>query len=185
MGCQALRPYSWPPIRVAGVAGLTSTMRHRLLVLLALRLCLAGVLRAEAPTASAAAHPGPAGSPVHRMPGVLFSALDLNHDGVLSAEELAQAPTVLRALDLNGDGNLSADELHRHDQKLVQRGVTRPAGHATAGWLLAFSLDANHDGVIEAAEIANATLSLETLDANGDGRITLPEIRAAGAVARR
>ena len=170
-------------------------MHHRLLVLLALRLCLAGVLRAEAPTAPsaqaaitaapAATAPAAAARPAHRMPGVLFSALDLNHDGVLSPEELAQAPTVLRALDLDGDGTLSADELHRHDRTLAQRGVNRSAAHTTAGWLLAFTLDANHDGVIEAAEIANATLSLETLDADGDGRVTLQEIRAAGAVARR
>jgi hypothetical protein len=156
-------------------------MHHRLLVLLALRLCLASVLRAEAQTTTAATARAVAAHPTHRMPGVLCSALDLNHDGILSAEELAQAPTVLRALDPTRDGNLSADELHRHDQKLAQRGVVRPAAHATAGWLLAFTLDANHDGVIEAAEIANAILSLGSLDTNGGGRITRREIRAAGA----
>jgi hypothetical protein len=37
------------------------------------------------------------------------------------------------------------------------------------------ALDANHDGVIDADEIANASAVLKTLDKNGDGKITLQE----------
>ena len=40
----------------------------------------------------------------------IFQALDTNHDGVLSADEIAQAPEALKKLDLNGDGRLSAEE---------------------------------------------------------------------------
>ena len=36
-------------------------------------------------------------------------------------------------------------------------------------------LDANHDGVIDASEIANAPVALKTLDKNGDGKLTRDE----------
>lgn len=39
------------------------------------------------------------------------------------------------------------------------------------------ALDANHDGVIDAQEIANAPAALKTLDKNGDGKLTRDEIR--------
>jgi len=37
------------------------------------------------------------------------------------------------------------------------------------------ALDANHDGVIDAGEIANASAALKTLDTNGDGKLTHDE----------
>ena len=39
------------------------------------------------------------------------------------------------------------------------------------------ALDANHDGVIDANEIANASAALKTLDKNGDGKLTPDELR--------
>ncbi len=39
------------------------------------------------------------------------------------------------------------------------------------------ALDADHDGVISSAELANATAALRTLDKNGDGRLTEDEVR--------
>lgn len=39
------------------------------------------------------------------------------------------------------------------------------------------ALDANHDGVIDEAEIANASAALKTLDKNGDGKLTMDELR--------
>jgi len=38
------------------------------------------------------------------------AALDSNGDGILDAEEIANASVALRKLDKNGDGILSADE---------------------------------------------------------------------------
>lgn len=40
---------------------------------------------------------------------------------------------------------------------------------------LALALDANHDGVIDSNEIANASAELLTLDKNGDGQLTPDE----------
>jgi EF hand len=39
------------------------------------------------------------------------------------------------------------------------------------------ALDANHDGVIDETEIANASNALKTLDKNGDGKLTPDELR--------
>ena len=40
-----------------------------------------------------------------------MEALDTNHDGILSAEEIANAPASLKKLDKNGDGQLTEEEL--------------------------------------------------------------------------
>ena len=53
--------------------------------------------------------PGPRG---HRPPpSPLMEALDANHDGVIDANEIANAPAALKTLDKNGDGQLTQDEL--------------------------------------------------------------------------
>ena len=41
----------------------------------------------------------------------LFVALDVNHDGVIDADEIAKASESLKALDKNGDGKLTPEEL--------------------------------------------------------------------------
>jgi hypothetical protein len=38
------------------------------------------------------------------------------------------------------------------------------------------ALDTNHDGIIEADEIANAAASLKKLDKQGTGQLTIPEL---------
>jgi predicted O-methyltransferase YrrM len=49
------------------------------------------------------------GGPFDLPPLMIF--LDVNGDGELSAEEIANAPQVLKKLDKNGDGKLTRDEL--------------------------------------------------------------------------
>jgi len=51
---------------------------------------------------------GPRG-PLGR-PSPIIGALDTNHDGVIDAEEIANASTVLATLDKNGDGKLTREE---------------------------------------------------------------------------
>jgi Ca2+-binding EF-hand superfamily protein len=83
-----------------------------------------GVLTADEIKAAAAAQPQPAagqgGGEGRRGEGgreggpprdPLFSALDLNGDGTISADEIAAAPASLRKLDTNGDGVLSFAEI--------------------------------------------------------------------------
>jgi hypothetical protein len=55
--------------------------------------------------------PGTPGFRRHRPPPPLVAALDANHDGVIDADEIANAPAALKTLDKNGDGKLTMDEL--------------------------------------------------------------------------
>lgn len=56
--------------------------------------------------------PGGPGMHGHRPPpSPLMGALDANHDGVIDADEIANAPAALKTLDKNGDGKLTMDEL--------------------------------------------------------------------------
>src|SRR6266700_2854173 len=43
--------------------------------------------------------------------------------------------------------------------------------------LVVATLDANHDGIIDAAEITNASQALKSLDKNTDGKLTREELR--------
>ena len=56
-----------------------------------------------------------------------------------------------------------------------QTGSTRRAKPAPP--LVVATLDANHDGVIDAAEINNASVALKSLDKNADGKLTAEELR--------
>jgi len=107
----------------------------------------------------------------------VVAALDADHDQVISASEIANAPAVLRSLDKNHDGKLTAEEC----------GGSVPPGSdaaATGRAKLAFmrfhpvlaALDSDHDGEISAKEIENAPAALKTLDRNHDGKLTLEDI---------
>lgn len=124
----------------------------------------------------------PARTPTARRVSPLIAALDVNHDGTVSASEIAQAPLVLQALDVNGDGLLTVAELR--GELTVRRSHSSEAAVRTArtwrpgmGFTLAFALDANHDGDIQMMEIINASSSLRTLDRNHDGQLTADELR--------
>src|ERR1022692_3313439 len=63
---------------------------------------------------AAPADGGPPGGPgmrPHHPPPAFMKALDANGDGVIDADEIANATTALKALDTNGDGKLTFDEL--------------------------------------------------------------------------
>jgi hypothetical protein len=76
----------------------------------------------------------------HRLPPVpaIIRALDANHDGVIDADEIANAVAVLKSLDKNGDGVLTPDEFDgrphpprpdKHDAD----NASRPNGGDSAG----------------------------------------------------
>ncbi len=110
--------------------------------------------------------------PVRRLVAAYFeehpvlSALDLNNDLVISADEIANAPEALHSLDVNGNGALDAKEC---GESFAGPDFTR------VNPVLAV-LDANHDGLISGTEIRNAASALERLDSNHDGRLTAEEL---------
>jgi hypothetical protein len=114
---------------------------------------------------------GPGG---HRPPPLpLVLALDVNHDRVIDSNEIANASAELLTLDKNGDGVLTTNEyLPSHTP---QNGNSSDKTFQPPTPLIVCALDANHDGVIDASEIANAPAALKALDKNGDGQLTPDE----------
>lgn len=118
--------------------------------------------------------PGPGqGEHHHHRPPMLplVKALDVNHDGVIDSNEIANASAELLTLDKNGDGKLTVDEY------MPPRPADMPQddSHRPPMPLIVKALDVNGDGVIDATEIANAPAELKTLDKKGDGRLTRDE----------
>jgi hypothetical protein len=104
----------------------------------------------------------------HRPPPLpLITTLDANHDGVISADEIASASAALKTLDKNGDGQLTADEYLPAMPANAPKDAPRPPLPA-----IVKALDADGNGVISADEIANAPTALKALDKNGDGQLT-------------
>ena len=150
------------------------------------------------------------GRPPKGQPGMppvppLLGALDSDHDGIISADEIKAAADALLTLDKNKDGKLTPDEfLGRPPGGPPPGGPqgggpnaggpnaggnTKPANRPAPGQNpggpqggngqpqrpppppLVGALDADHDGEISAAEIADAAKALLTLDKNGDGQL--------------
>lgn len=140
----------------------------------------------------------------HRPQPPIFAALDANHDGIISASEIANAAAALKTLDKNVDGKLTPDEYRpprpagagapRNVTPQAQPGQARPLGADLANSThpqnvpgpktglphppkppIDLALDADQDGIISAAEIANAATSLKRLDKSGDGALTPDE----------
>lgn len=144
---------------------------HRLLALIA-PLTLVGALVAQPPRGGGGSGPR-GGHPVVR-------ALDVDKNHEISAAEIAGAAAAIRKLDKNNDGSVSADELR---PARPADAPERPAPPADAPVRtrpvdpVMLALDANVDGSLSAAEIANAPASLAALDANKDGKLTADEFR--------
>lgn len=110
----------------------------------------------------------------------VLTALDADQDLRLSAWEIFTAPAALRKLDLNRDGLLSAEEC---GFSLGVSPLTLPPDFVAAARLtfmranpVLATLDTDHDGVISASEIMASPVCLKTLDRNGDGILTPGEL---------
>lgn len=102
-------------------------------------------------------------------PRPVLLALDLDHDGTLSAAEIQAAPSSLRTLDRNGDGELTFDEFEAPRQE------TTVAADQLVAQLIAF--DKNGDGVLSPDEVpARLQPMFARGDANHDGKLTQDEI---------
>ena len=98
-----------------------------------------------------------------RMQG-MFERGDTDHDNILTRDEISKLAEANR--QQQGGGGRGFGE---------GRGEGR--GRGPGAFDLAFNaLDADHDGEISSAEIANAPTALKTLDRNGDGEITNDEV---------
>lgn len=112
---------------------------------------------------------GPEARPLFPL-GPLFAALDTDHDGELSAEEIANAPQSLAALDKNGDGKISRQELGPPPDRLNPEEMLRRLKEA----------DRNGDGKLSKEESPERLrANFEAIDRNDDGFLDEAELKAA------
>jgi Ca2+-binding EF-hand superfamily protein len=148
-----------------------------------------GALAAQAPQPPPG--PPPARSIMQASP--ILEAIDADHDRVITAIELGNAPAALRGLDKNGDGKLTPDEA---GMQMPGRGgpggpggrggepPQTPAPGPTADELLSIlmTFDKNKDGKLQKAEVPDRQAGLfERGDTNTDGVLDADELRKVTA----
>lgn len=131
---------------------------------------------------------GPGGPGGHGRFHPILRVLDADKNGKISAGEIAGAASALQTLDTDADGSVGAVELRPARPGMRPTppadAPERPAGSARGPGFrphpidpVMLALDANSDGALAAAEIANAPASLKALDTNSDGKLTRDELR--------
>ena len=108
----------------------------------------------------------------------LFAALDTNGDGVIDAQEMANAPAALKKLDRNGDGKITEDEVR---PAFGGRGGPGGPGQApvnvdeVVARMLQFDKDG--DGKLSKDELPERMAGMmERGDLNKDGFLTRDEL---------
>lgn len=126
---------------------------------------------------------GPGGREGQAGPAALFAKLDLNQDGVLTAEEVpGKFWELLSKADADADGKLTAEELGAtkgagREGREGREGRQGQPGDPTA---LFKEFDKNEDGALTQDEVPEMFWErMSKADADGDGRITLEEMKAA------
>jgi len=126
---------------------------------------------------------GPQGGFMRMSP--ILAGVDTNHDGVISPDELRNAPAALRALDQNGDGQLTPDEVRPRFEGRGRgegRGAEGPGNNSEELVTTLMAFDKNHDGKISKDELPERMQGmLERGDTDRDGFLTVDEIRKMAA----
>ena len=106
------------------------------------------------------------------------AVLDANNDGVISADEMAQASAALRKLDKNSDGKLIEDELRPNFDRERRANPANNDNDELINSLMAF--DENKDGKLAKAEVPERMQGIfARADANHDDILTRDELTAA------
>jgi EF hand len=173
----ALRPFNDCIVPDAGgrseKAGTKGNMKNMSKLIVALVLGWAAWMATAQPENNPPPEGGPPGGPWmrhHRPPPPFMQVLDANTNHIIDADEIANATAALKTLDKNGDGQLTLDELLGPPPPGFGGGTNHPPVPPIIA-----AIDTNHDGVIDADELANAPAALRTLDKNGDGQLTPDE----------
>ena len=131
--------------------------------------------------------PRPGGPQGQRGPRqtMLMMAIDTDHDGSLSPEEIAAAPKSILTLDKNGDGSITADELR--PQQMARPGGDGPRREGGDGPRREGGPGGEGERREGGASPADELLqTLMAFDKNGDGKLTKDEVpeRMQGIFAR-
>ena len=144
-------------------------------------LTLTSMAHAQGPDDFGGPPPGGGfGGPPQGMPPFpVLLALDADHDGVISAKEIAGASAALKKLDKNHDGKLTMDELMgpRPDRggpgRQGRQGGPNPAEMVSR----LMANDKNHDGKLSKAELPQQFQGMfARADANHDGFLSKAEL---------
>jgi hypothetical protein len=144
---------------------------------------LAGIATAQEPSPPERHRPPP------HVPPILI-IFDADRDGVISEDEIDDAPDALAKLDRNNDGQITREELMPpppeggkppKDGNRPEGGKPPgpPPGHRPPPPVIA-ALDANRDGKLSVEELEDAADALLELDKNGDGELSPQELHPHG-----